>query len=558
MSSTNPLLPMGISIDKLTRHVLEHMADGVVITDEDANIIYVNRAYCAITGYSAEDAIGHKSNLIRSYHHDNVFYDNLWHQLRTIGKWEGEIWSRRKNGELFPEWLSIHAVRNDKGDVLNYVGMMTDISDKKALDERLQKLAHYDVLTGLPSKRLLRETLSLSLTTCKRKAGVLFIDLDHFKHINEVYGHVVGDMLLKMVATRLSDFLGNNHQLARMGGDEFIVSMIDLEQEQELAILAQGLIHCLSHPFKLNDKEVLLSPTIGISVYPEDGVDADSLITHAHTAMYEAKKEGRGTYKFFTSALNTRAAYLLELILNLRQAIIAKDFEVVFQPFFDAQSRKVTGAEALVRWPSKDKSPAEFIPVAEETNLIHELGKIVLEMVCGHIQTWLKEGKPVVPISINISALQIADPSFATYVASILAKYGVPPNLIYLELTESTIMGGSEIPLKNMKELADLGISWAIDDFGTGHSNLAYLRKMPLRKLKVDKSFVNHIPANQEDTAITATVIGLAKLLGLSVVAEGVETEDQAQYLRTHDCNELQGYLLAKPEPAESFAKRLL
>ena len=544
--------------------VFESTQEGVLITDLTPQILSVNRAYCRITGYTEDEAIGRNPNMVRSGHQDIGFYQAMWRSVLETGHWQGEIWNRRKNGELFPQFLTISTVYDSEGMPTNYVGVMTDISQIKQSEHRLEHLAHYDPLTDLPNRLLIQSRLEHALERAermRRRVAVLFIDLDRFKDINDSLGHPVGDELLKSIAQLMSSRLRDEDTLGRLGGDEFLVVLEDVNQSEDAAGVANTLIQLLEEPILLpSGHEVYVGASIGISLYPDDGDSVTGLIQHADVALYQAKDQGRNTYHFYTSALTDTVNIRLELESRLRRALGQDEFVLHYQAQVDMATGAVIGCEALVRWLDPHSgliSPAQFIPLAEETGLIVPLGEWVLRTACTQAKEWMDAGMPALKMAVNLSGRQLQQRHVVQRIATVLAETGLPADRLKLELTESMIMGRGEEAVALLSSLRDLGLSLAIDDFGTGYSSLAYLKKFPIDELKIDQGFVRDIPTDPNDMEIAATIIAMARNLKLKVVAEGVETQEQLAFISQHGCHAYQGYLFSRPVPAEEFTKLL-
>ncbi|HRY16064.1 MAG TPA: EAL domain-containing protein, partial [Candidatus Competibacteraceae bacterium] len=503
---------------RLSAAVVASTRDGVVITDLEARILVVNPAYCEITGYSEAEALGQTPRILQSGRHDRAFYQAMWASLQETGHWRGELWNRRKNGELYPQWLTVSVVRNPQGEATHYVGVLTDMSQIRYIEARLERLAHYDPLTDLPNRLLVQSRLAHALEQAQRhghQVSVLFIDLDQFKTINDSLGHPVGDQLLQAVAWRLSGRFRQEDTLARLGGDEFLVVLEYLKRPEEAVAVARSILGLLEQPFKLNgDQEIYVSASIGISLYPDDGYSAAELIQHADTAVYQAKTQGRNTCRFYTETLTRAAHERLDLESRLRRALERGEFLVHYQPLMSAQERQMVGVEALVRWQPPDKalmSPMRFIPLAEETGLILPLGEWVLRTACTQAKAWMNAGGLPLLLAVNLSARQFQQPDLIDRVRAVLLDTGLPSTCLELEITESTLMEQGQQAVSTLAALKELGIRLAIDDFGTGYSSLAYLKRFPIDKLKIDQSFVRDIPYDSNDMEIAAAIIALAR-----------------------------------------------
>jgi diguanylate cyclase (GGDEF)-like protein/PAS domain S-box-containing protein len=542
--------------------VFDNAVEGIVITDPAVNILAVNQAFTHITGYDEAEVIGRNPRLLQSGRHDRAFYATLWQQLGSSDHWQGEIWNRRKNGEVFAELLSISAVRDQNGDIVNYVAVFSDITRLKQFEAELEHRAHYDALTDLPNRLLLNSRLEHALDHARRQGhrlAVLFMDLDRFKNINDTLGHPMGDALLQGFAQRLTGRIRGDDTVARLGGDEFVVVLENIGQPGHAALVAQDILELMHPPFQLGSQEVFVGTSIGISIYPNDGQSAEELIKHADAALYQAKEQGRGTYRFYTERLTRSANERLALETRLRHALQKQEFTLNYQPIYDGEGR-IAAVEALARWQHPEDGlipPDRFIPLAEETGLIVPLGEWVLEEACRQTVAWHEAGFPDLSVAVNLSARQFQHAELLERIRAILARTGIPPARLELEITESGMMGQETRSAELMDALKAMGLSLAIDDFGTGYSSLAYLKRLPVDKLKIDRSFVQDIPSDSSDMEIAATVIAMAKNLGLKVLAEGVESQVQLDFLRDKACDFYQGYHFSKPLSAAAMTRLL-
>ncbi|MBL8710081.1 MAG: EAL domain-containing protein [Rhodospirillaceae bacterium] len=544
--------------------VFRNAQEGIVITRPDGRIVRVNPAFCRITGYEREELIDQNMRILQSGQYSREFYHRMWSSIAENGYWQGEIWNRRKNGEPYPEFLTISSIKNDHGEIVNYVGTFADITSIKQSESQLIHLAHHDPLTNLPNRLLLSSRLSHAVARAHRTGAigaVLFLDLDRFKNVNDSLGHPAGDELLLAVAKRLGSRIRESDTLARLGGDEFVVLAEDIAEPAQVASLAQSLIDQFERPFHLTGgHEVYIGTSIGISLFPEDGAHADEIIKHADAALYRAKEEGRGIYRFYTTALTDKANARLDLERRLRRALERDEFELHYQPLIEVDTLRVVGVEALLRWREPGNgmiSPATFISLTEETGIILPLGERIMRLACRQMKTWLDEGRQLTTMAVNLSPRQFHLPDLPELIAAILAETGLPAEHLELELTEGALIDfgvGAEVKLTALREL---GVRVSIDDFGTGYSSLAYLKRFPINALKVDGSFVRDIPDDPADMEITAAIIGLARTLRLHVVAECVETEAQLSFLREQGCQLAQGYLFSRPLPAAELGRFL-
>lgn len=544
----------------LAQKVIETSLDGIVITNPEGIIQAVNPSFTTLTGYSPEEAVGNTPALLSSGLHDKDFYKAMWTSLKQQGYWQGEIWNRRKNGEIYAEWLTITAIRNLDGEILQFAAIFSDITDRKRKEEQIHTLAYYDDLTGLANRRLLIDRLELAISSAKRhkhKMAVLFLDLDLFKRINDTLGHLAGDEVLKEVARRLESNINEGDSVARLGGDEFTILVPEVETLHLLEAEASHLIHALTQPLTVMQNQLVVSTSIGISVYPDDGDTAETLLKHADTAMYRAKDSGRNNFCFYNAMMGERNYTDLALEHGLRRALEQQELYLAYQPKIDTATGRWVGMEALLRWQDDNLgqvSPADFIPLAEKLGLIESLGEWVLDQVCQQLVAWQAQSAWLPLVSINVSARQLVDQDFAQRLFKRLQGYGLSADLIELELTESClVLTEEDVQHQLLHDLHAGGVQVSIDDFGTGYSSLSYLRKLPITTLKIDASFVRELPANHEDEQLVRAIIAMGQALGLQLVAEGVETEAQAALLQRLGCPVCQGFWLARPAPPEQI-----
>jgi diguanylate cyclase (GGDEF)-like protein/PAS domain S-box-containing protein len=538
--------------------------EAMVITDAASLILRVNKAFTESTGYTEEEVVGQKISILKSGVHNSTFYDEMWACILNSGSWQGEIWDRRKNGEIYPKWLSITAVKSHNGIITHFIGTHDDITERKAADEQIKQLAFYDPLTLLPNRRLLQERIKHSINMERRdgrQLGLLMLDLDRFKAVNDSLGHLAGDELLQQVGTRISARIRDVDMVARLGGDEFIVLLEDITQPEDAARVAEEIIIDLTKPFLLaHGDTVQIGASIGISLYPQHGENIDELMDHADAALYQAKDAGRGCFAYFSEDLTLAARERMALETRLRNAILQNELRVFYQPQVDIISGRIVGAEALVRWQDPVEGlipPFRFIPIAEESGLIMEIGEWVLRETCRQGQQWLKAGLPALSLAVNVSPHQFRRSDICRLVATVLNETGFPAALLELEITESGLMENQDKATAILNNLRAQGVRLAIDDFGTGYSSLAYLKHFPLDVLKIDKSFIDDIPFHQDDMEIAATIVAMGHILGFKVLAEGVETPEQLAFLREKGCDMYQGYIKSKPIPAHEFVKFL-
>jgi diguanylate cyclase (GGDEF)-like protein/PAS domain S-box-containing protein len=543
---------------RLWSHVLEQSAEGIFICDPQERIVLVNPAFERLTGFSAQEAIGATPRLLQSGRQSAAFYAELWTTLNASGAWQGEMWNRRKNGELYVEWLSITAVCQPDGAVAHYVGIFSDITERKASEQRLEHLAQYDALTDLPNRILLADRLGQVIKAAGRtgsKAAVVFVDLDRFKEVNDSLGHDNGDVLLQTVAKRLTNTVRAEDTVARLGGDEFVVVLANLSDADDVATVTQKLMGSLAHPVLLAGHDITVTASLGVAVFPDDAADCQELLRNADAAMYAAKAAGRNACRFYTGDMNLRALEVLSVESALRRALERNEFELHYQPQIDIASGALVGAEALIRWNHPDKGllmPDSFIPIAEERGLIVGIGTWVIEEAARQLASW---GSASLPIAVNLSSVQFHQKNFALRVAKTLEANHVSPGQLELELTESITMRDAEATLGVLQSLHEAGIRMSIDDFGTGYSSLNYLRRFPIDKIKIDQSFVREMAEEGDTAMIVSGIIGLAKSLKLKVIAEGVETSRQLELLRALGCDEAQGYLFSRALPPAAFEK---
>lgn len=541
---------------RLSAQVLHSMNEAVVVGSLDYKIASVNPAFTLITGYAAEDVLDRPFLYLTRGRYKRQFYETIEKQLLNDKRWSGEIRVRTRTGRNILVWLEINQVIDSKEEASHFVAVFTDITDRKKAEEDLRVLASYDTLTGLPNRTLFHDRLAHALHQAHRSkniVGLMFLDLDRFKHINDSMGHHVGDLLLKAVASRLKNSVREGDTVARLGGDEFTIIIEGANKTKVATIISEKLIRAFQTPFLLDDKVLTISPSIGISIYPDDAEDSSSLIKYADTAMYHAKSSGRNNFQFYTPKLNEYAVRHVELEAGLKQAISRNEFHLVYQPKFCVATGKLTGLEALLRWESHELgsiSPAEFIPLAEETGIINQIGHWVINRACSQIAQWHEQGFTELNVAINLSANQLKADIISTIEVA-LAVSGLPAHVLELELTESMIMKNPKGSVKVLNQLKALGLSIAVDDFGTGYSSLSYLKRFPIDTLKIDREFVGDISDDPEDAAITSAIIALGHSLDLQVVAEGVETQEQLNFLAENDCDQVQGYLLSKPLSAD-------
>ncbi len=542
--------------------------EGLMVTDANGVILRVNQAFIDTTGYTAVEAVGQTPRILKSGRHDADFYREMWEIIARTGKWQGEIWDRRKNGEVYPKWLTISAVKQDDGIVTHYVGSHFDITERKAAEEQIKHLAYYDSLTGLPNRRMLMDRLHQALAVSarnKRYGGVLIIDLDNFKALNDTLGHDIGDLLLRQVANRLEQCVREGDTVARLGGDEFVVVLENLSEHKfeagvQVELIGKKILSLLSQPCQLAEYDYRTTTSIGATLFINHQSSMEELMKQADIAMYHAKKLGRDTLYFFDPQMQKAINERVSMERELRKALEHRQFRLYYQVQVDS-SRRPLGAEALIRWDHPERGmilPGQFIPLAEENGLILPIGQWVLESACAQLKAWEKNAltRDLV-LAVNVCAQEFCMAEFVAQVHANIQRHGVNPKLLKLELTETVLLEKMEETILTMNALNELGVQFSLDDFGTGYSSLQYLKQLPLDQLKIDQSFVRDITVDTSDKEIVRTIIAIAQSFKLDVIAEGVETEEQRQFLIESGCHRHQGYLFGKPVPIEEFEAML-
>ena len=542
---------------QLLGSAFEHSGEAILITDRENRIITVNPAFTVLTGYALDDVKGKNPRMLSAGRTSDIEYHRMWNTIADRGFWQGEIWDRRKDGGVYPKWLSISVIRDEIGRVRYHVAHFTDISSERAVEAKLEHMAHHDVLTGLLNRFSLKERLDQALAVARREGtriAVLFIDLDRFKVINDTLGHHVGDELLIEVGRRLRGCVRESDVVARLGGDEFVIMLSGVDHTRSVALVAEKLVFSVGQSYLIGGFDLYTSPSIGVAIFPNDGIDGEILMKNADAAMYHAKAAGRNNFQFFDAKMNDAALDRLKTEHALRQALAREEFRLHFQPIIDVASGKVAGVEALVRWQHPERgllAPGAFIGIAEETGLIQPLGEWVLWAACRQLSEFRAAGLSGVRMGINISVIQMRNGNLPVVAKGVIEAYDLNPGDLIFEITESAAMEQPQETVRILDILHDMGIIIAIDDFGTGYSSLGYLRMFPLRHLKLDRSFVEEIGMDMDGSVICDATIGLAHNLGLKVVAEGVETLEQYDYLRSRGCDLVQGYLYSPPVPAD-------
>jgi diguanylate cyclase (GGDEF)-like protein/PAS domain S-box-containing protein len=547
---------------KKTALFFEQSNEGVVITDRKGVILATNNSFCKITGYTKEEAIGKSTKMLKSGTHDKHFYKNLWDSLKHQGKWQGEIWNKRKNGEIYPEWLSITKLIDPVTKELDYMAIFTDISSLKKSDEKLRFYANHDHLTGLLNRTQFENILEQSIQSAIRNDGkfaLLFIDLDHFKEVNDTSGHSVGDQVLKEASRRLQKVIRKEDVLARIGGDEFNIIINNVKKDSDVLLLANKLNEAIKQPFLIEDKTFYLTLSIGISLFPKHGLNTKDLSKYADSAMYEVKRNGRNGIMLYNKRFTDSLFKKVSLFNKLKRAIKNEDFEVYYQLVVDTRSKKVSGAEALVRWQHEKAGfipPDEFIPIAEHHNLVGDIDRFVLREACQALPLLMgKFGNDFV-LGVNMSSKDFTSKSFIDELITTVKDFQALPENIELEITESSIMTNQDKAVEKMKVLIKEGFNIALDDFGTGYSSLSYLKKFPISKVKIDKSFVLDILRDEDDKQMVEAIINIAKIFDLEVQAEGVETKEHFDILKSYGAHIAQGYFFSKPMPIDQICSK--
>ncbi|MBD8193242.1 EAL domain-containing protein [Pseudomonas fluorescens] len=548
---------------RMAATVFEHSTSAILITDPAGYIVQANEAFSRVSGYAVADVLDQLPNMLTVDEQQEAHLRYVLKQLHQHSTWEGEVWLKRRNGEHYPAWVGITAVFDDEGDLASYVCFFSDISERKASEQRIHRLAYYDALTHLPNRTLFQDRLHTALQSAERQKSwvvLMFLDLDRFKPINDSLGHAAGDRMLKEMATRLLGCVAEDDTVARMGGDEFTL-LLQPRVSREMALnraihVAEQILASLVKPFVLEGREFFVTASIGIALSPQDGNELSQLMKNADTAMYHAKERGKNNFQFYQADMNASALERLELESDLRHALEQNEFVLYYQPQFSGDGKRLTGAEALLRWRHPRRGlvpPGDFIPVLEELGLVVDVGDWVISEACRQLKTWHQNKVRVPKVSVNISARQFSDGQLGTRIATILKDTGLPPACLELELTESILMREVNEALHILDSLKNLGLSIAVDDFGTGYSSLNYLKQFPIDVLKIDRTFVDGLPSGEQDAQIARAIIAMAHSLNLAVIAEGVETHEQLDFLREHGCDEVQGYLFGRPMPANRF-----
>jgi diguanylate cyclase (GGDEF)-like protein/PAS domain S-box-containing protein len=548
---------------RLASRVLDTTDAGVMITDDRQRIVKINPAFTRITGYGSDEALGQTPRMLHSGKHDKAFYAQMWSEIGIKGHWSGELVDRKKSGEQYVEQISISALSTAEGKPSHYVGVFSDITALRESQVRLEQMANFDVLTQLPNRRQLTDRLQNAVLRARRENSIValvYFDLDHFKAVNDTLGHPAGDALLKEVSRRVLQLLRDEDTLARLGGDEFVVVLEGVEIPERISVVAERIIHEMGNAFILQGHEVFVGCSLGVAFFPRDGDNVDTLMRNADLALYRAKEDGRNCYRLYSEEMNANAHVRYQTEIRLRKAIESGELSVVFQPQFNAATRRLVGAEALLRWSSRDVghiSPALFIPIAEQTGVIVPIGRWVMEQVCQMQKSVIAEGLPPVKVAVNVSPVQFRQKDLVETFRNLIHDAGIPVSCIEIEVTETAIMTDADKAIAILTQLRDLGLTIAVDDFGTGYSSLGYLKRFPLDKIKIDRTFVSELETNPDDAVIISAIIAMSHSLGMKTLAEGVETETQLSYLNISGCDEIQGFLLGKPLSIPDFLQLL-
>lgn len=545
----------------LNNQLLDVMNQSVFVTDPEFNIVYVNKACTDTTGYGREEVLGANLDILCSERNNGNFQEVLRHKIREDDHWQGEVWMHNKTADGYAAWLSMSPLRDQRGGLANYAGISFNITPMKQNEQRLLFMAHFDVLTNLPNRVLMYDRLRQALALARRgryQVAVMLLDLDRFKEINDTLGHHVGDLLLVEAAARLLSCVRETDTIARMGGDEFLAILPDIGSAPSAAHIAQDLLEKLARPFHIDGHDLFVSASIGITMYPNDSQDENSILKNADTAMYHAKAQGKNNYKFFTEDINKSTIERFMLESRFRRALEKLEFHLNYQPKVDLHSGSITGIEALLRWYHPEQGsvmPTLFIPLAEETGLVIPLGEWAIREACRQNKAWQDDGLPPLVVSVNLSARHFPKNNLAEMISGVLDETGLDPKYLMLEITESALMENVEETIRTLNALRDMGLRISLDDFGTGYSSLNYLNRFPIDELKIDKSFIADTSRSADSRRVVSAIIVLAHTLKLRVIAEGVETEEQLSFLRQNQCDEVQGFYFSKPLSSEQLKK---
>ncbi|MFW5444251.1 MAG: EAL domain-containing protein [Methylococcaceae bacterium] len=539
--------------------VYETTTEAIFVTDENNIIRSTNAAFTIITGFTEEQALGKTPNILASGYHDEHFFHKFRLELKQQGSWQGEVWNRHTDGHIYPTWQSITAINDPQGNIIQYVSIFNDISTRKAQEELIRFQANYDSLTELPNRNLFNDRMELAINQAKRskkRIALMFLDLDRFKWINDTWGHRAGDLLLMEVAKRLNSIVRSSDTVARMGGDEFTLILPELEKAIDAEIIAKKIFSTFVKPVDIEGNEIVISASIGISIYPDDGSDSQTLQKHSDHAMYSAKESGRNRYHYYTPLIQAESERRIILLHHLRRAIDHNEFSVAYQPIIDITNHQIVSAEALIRWTQSalgSVSPVEFIPIAEEASLIGSIGDWVVKRVAQDMQHWQQMGLNPIHISINKSPKQFSIGTCDKEWDSVFTNHGIPLSQITVEITESVFMDKERHCIDTLTKMQEMGMQISLDDFGTGYSSLSYLKRFPVEILKIDREFINDLTTDPSDALLVETILSLAEKMNIKVIAEGVETEQQLNFLKQHHCRYAQGYYFSKPLPIDEF-----
>ncbi|MCU7876273.1 MAG: EAL domain-containing protein [Candidatus Thiodiazotropha sp. (ex Lucinoma borealis)] len=548
----------------LATQILSAISDGILVTDINLRIVEVNHAFTRVTGYTYDEAVNKTPGLLSSGRHGKEFYQRMWDVLHQSGQWQGTIWNRRKNGEVYPQWLSISNLKDKSGTITHYLAVFSDLSQRNSVHNQIHLLAYYDTLTGLPNRELFNDRLKLSLSQSyrdKSKVALFFLDLDGFKVINDTLGHATGDLLLSAVAYRLSNQLRESDTVARLGGDEFTVILSDIHNQSQAKEVAEKILNCFKSSYIIGKRELYINTSIGISLYPDHGNDNETLISHADTAMYQAKQRGKNCHVIYTPDMGIQYKRRITIENDLRVSIADNGFSLVYQPQVEIKSGKISSLEALVRWEQPDIGnikPDDFLSIAEESGLIIELERWILNTACTQIVSWREKFGLDLCISINISNLHLSTGRLAEYIQDLLYNTRLPPAALEIEITESALMDQRRETIETLVKIKRLGIQIVIDNFGTGFSSLNHIKRFSINRLKIDKSIISELCNEDDDKQLVKTIINMAHNLSLTVSAQGIDNPEQFHYLKMYGCDVAQGFHLFKPVSTEKTASPLL
>jgi diguanylate cyclase (GGDEF)-like protein/PAS domain S-box-containing protein len=542
----------------LSTSIIENTSEGIFVADTKGKIERINPAFTTITGFDAGETIGSTPRILKSEHQDAEFYRKMWEEIRKTGTWAGEIWNRKKDGAVIPVWLSITSIQDAGSDTKKHVAVFHDMSRIKHTEEKLKHQTYYDPLTTLPNRLLFYDRLDKAIASARRnktKIAVLLLDIDDFKKINDSLGHYFGDRYLKIIGERLKEGTREEDTIARLGGDEFALLQVNIHSQNDVIDIIGRVKTVIGKPVSIEDHELVPSASVGVTFFPDDGTDADTLLKNADLAMYQAKKYEKGGYALFNPVLHEKAKKRIELEMALNRGFTSNEFLLHYQPKVDLKNDKPYGFEALIRWKRNGNlvSPADFIPVVEETGLIFPLGRRIIDRACRDLKILHERIDEKLFMSVNLSPKQFQDTELVAQIGSILKETEVDPGRIYMEITENMAVSDVDLTLHMMQGIEETGVRISIDDFGTGYSSLAYIKRFTAHEIKIDKSFVEDLPDDPGDRAIVQAVVTMAHNIGMWVVAEGVETREQVEYLKSIGCDAVQGYFYSKPLPIEEL-----